>query len=93
MKEILKNKLVLSVVTLAIVGVLGAFYTMAHSGPITANAQTAITKNNIQADQDKETKDDAESPEPSHAVQQKSDANEIDESGANNTTKEIEDGN
>lgn len=93
MQNILKNKLVLPVAALAIVGVIGASYTIVHSGPTTADAQTAVTKNNVQADQDKETKDDVVSPQPSHAAVQKADANEVDESGASGTTKETEDGN
>jgi hypothetical protein len=93
MQEIIKHKLVFPIVALAIVGVLGATYTITHSGPTTVSAQTASTKSNPQADQDKETKDDAVSPEPSHAVVGKADANEVDESGANGTTtKETEDG-
>ena len=93
MKKILKNKLIFSIATLAIVGVLGAFYTMAHSGPTTANAQAAVTKNNAQADQDKETQDDAVSPKPSEVVKEKADTTENDKADAKGSSHEVEDGN
>ena len=93
MQEIIKNKFVIPVVALAIVGVIGAAYTITHSGPSTANAQTAVTGNNTQGEQDKEVKDDGVSPEPSHALQQKADTNENDKADANGSTKEAEDGN
>jgi glycerate-2-kinase len=91
MQEMIKNKLFIPVVALAIVGVLGASYTMTHSGPTTANAQTSVTKNSVQAD--KEIKDDVVSPQPSHIVQQKADTNENDKADTNDSTKEVEDGN
>ena len=94
MQEMIKNKLFIPVVALAIVGVLGASYTMTHSGPTTANAQTSVTKSNVPAVvQDKETKDDVVSPQPSQVVQKKADTNVNDKADANNSTKEVEDGN
>jgi type IV secretory pathway VirB10-like protein len=93
MQEIITNKLVIPIVALAVVGVIGVTYTITHSGPSTANAQTAVTSNNTQGGQDKEVKDDGVSPVPSQAVQQKADTNENDKKDANGSTNEVEDGN
>ncbi|MGH7204469.1 MAG: hypothetical protein ACREHC_08590 [Candidatus Levyibacteriota bacterium] len=93
MHELIKHKFVITAVVLSLVGVSGAAYTMAHSGPTTANAQTAVTTSNTQTGQDKEVKDDNVSPQPSGSVQQKADTHEVDETGAKGATKEVEDGN
>jgi hypothetical protein len=82
MHEIIKNKLFIPVVVLAIVGVTGATFTLIHSGPTTANAQTAVT-NSTAGGQDKEVKDDGVSPEHSGVVQQKADTNESEKADAN----------
>jgi len=93
MQNILKNKLVLPVAALAIVGVLGASYTMAHSGATTANAQTAVVNSNTQVGKDKETQDDNVSPKPSQVVKGKTDTTENDKADARGSTNEVEDGN
>lgn len=93
MQKIIKNKLVIPVVALAIVGVVGATYTMTHSGPNTANAQTAVVNNPTQVGQDKETQDDLVSPKPSQIVKEKADTTENDKADANSSTREVEDGN
>ncbi len=93
MQKIIKNKLVIPVVVLAIVGVVGAIYTMTHSGPNTANAQTAVVNSNTQVKQDKETQDDVVIPKPSQVVKEKADTTENDKADANSPTHEVEDGN
>jgi hypothetical protein len=93
MHELIKIKLFIPVVALAIVGLTGATFTLTHSGPSTINAQTVVTTNNTAQMQDKEVKDDTVSPEPSGVVQSKADTNENDKADANGSTKEVEDGN
>jgi len=97
MQKIYKNRLVLTVALLAVVGVVGSAYTLPQSGPTTAHAQTSSvqssTKNTqVGQDQDKEIQDDKVSPKPASTVQPKADTNENDQADSNSST-EVEDGN
>ena len=91
MQETLKKKLVLPVAILAIVGIAGTTYTIAHSGPTTVHAQTPTVQSNMQVGQDKETQD-AVSQKPATTLQQKADTNENDKADTGSST-EVEDGN
>lgn len=93
MQEKLKNKLVLPIIALAIIGVIGTAYTLVHAGPTIANAQTPVVKSVSQVGQDKETKDDTVSPKPSPTVQQNADTTENDKADSNTSTNEVENGN
>ena len=92
MQEIIKNKLILSVSALAIIGVIGASYTVMHSGPTIANAQASVVKSTIQGGQDKEVKDDIVSLKASQAAQEKADSNKNDKADSNGSN-DGEDGN
>ncbi len=52
------QKLILPIAVLAVVGIAGAVYTIVHSGPTSANAQTKTVQNATGGNQDKETNDD-----------------------------------
>ncbi len=92
MQETLKKKFVLPVALLAIVGIAGTTYTIAHSGPTTVHAQAPTVQSNTQVGQDKETQDDTVSQKPASTVQQKADTNENDKADTGSST-EVEDGN
>ncbi len=59
---------------------------MTHSGPTTANAQTAVVNSNTQVGQDREIQDDNVSLKSSSTVQQRADINENDKADSNSST-------
>ncbi len=86
------HKMKLPVIILAIVGIVGMTFTMAHSGPSKVHAQALAVQSAMQDRQNQETQDDTVSPKPSQAAQQNADVNENDKAD-NNSTPEVEDGN
>ena len=69
MKELLQKKLFLPLMLLALVGVSGSVYTLSHTGPLTAHAQTSTSSTGKQAATDTETKDDVISTAPAQSFQ------------------------
>ena len=98
MQEVLKKKIVLSVVLLALVGISGTIYTFTHAGPSTVNAQTSTLQT-----QDKETADDNTSVTPSKTIQrnknetidtpEKDDKPDVTGQQDNHADGEVQDGN
>lgn len=58
MKEIAQKKLAIPLLALALVGIGGSVYTLSHSGPLTAHAQSNTAANQQQASPDKGGADD-----------------------------------